>query len=334
MKSITLTLLSSLLSLTCALGQSYYFSQSAGPYADLTENTALTTSEVWDDPQLTIPIGFDFTFYDTTISTIYLDDWGYGAELSIDTSEIGTYGLLIPYGSDIMDRGYTFTAGGATASQSTISYKLEGSSGSRVLKIEWKNVGFYSEIEADDLSTDFTNFQLWLFEGSNNIEMHYGPNSITQPVLCYEGETGTYIGMFPQFDFDNEVPTEDGLELSGKPDNAVASTTSTIYENYMDGVIPNGTIYKFSMSPATVQEPQANQVRVDVHPNPAHDQITVSISNSQKVQAVEIITTTGSVVLSTDSAFEPIDISELAVGVYLVNVSTENSVHTSKLMKK
>ena len=41
--------------------------------------------------------------------------------------------------------------------------------GRRVLKIEWKNAGIYEEYYDDKVSNDYINFQLWLYEGTNDI---------------------------------------------------------------------------------------------------------------------------------------------------------------------
>ncbi|MDB4088086.1 hypothetical protein N9544_00525 [Flavobacteriales bacterium] len=140
----------------------YTFSTRTGTYTNLTGATSLTNGGTWDDPQLTIPIGFNFTLFNSTISTIYIEDYGLGADLTITDTETGIVPFFTPFISDIIDRGYDFIVGdAATGGLSPISYKLSGISGSRILKIEWKNAGFYSDIDDNGISTDYVNFQLW-----------------------------------------------------------------------------------------------------------------------------------------------------------------------------
>jgi hypothetical protein len=57
---------------------------------------------------------------------------------------------------------------------SPINYELSGSSSNHVLKIEWRNAGFYHDNSSNKI--DFISFQLWLYEDANNIEMRYGPH--------------------------------------------------------------------------------------------------------------------------------------------------------------
>lgn len=56
-----------------------------------------------------------------------------------------------------------------TNSGGSVSYKLIGSSGSYILKIEFKDMGFVDYVTGTSM-----NFQIWLYEASNKIEFRYG----------------------------------------------------------------------------------------------------------------------------------------------------------------
>lgn len=87
--------------------QSYDFSVSTGTYTDLEGIISLNDSLTWEDPEYVIPIGLDFQYFGSTINEIIMDEWGLGAELSTEPSDAGeAHALLIPYGADIIDRGY------------------------------------------------------------------------------------------------------------------------------------------------------------------------------------------------------------------------------------
>lgn len=77
-------------------------------------------------------------------------------------------------------------------SLSPVSYQVTGTSPSRIIKVQFKN--FYAVCQ--DTSEDYiVNNQIWLYEKSNKIEYHFGPNLITDLNV-----TNYYIGII---DYDN-----------------------------------------------------------------------------------------------------------------------------------
>ena len=319
-----------------AQSQFYNFSVSTGSYSDLTGSTSLNNGITWDDPQFNIPIGFNFQYFNTTMNQIFVEDWGLGGELTSDTSETGILPLLIPYGADIIDRGSdTINFIGQAGSLSPLSYKLEGNIGSRILKIEWKNVGFYSDIDDDNISTDFTNFQLWLYEGTNDIEIHFGPNSITQPNLAFDDETGSYVGLFPEYDFDNDSLISNGIVLSGNPSSPNALSVDSIYANFLNGVIPNGVIYKFTNTAVGISEFTGNFVDVSIYPNPSDGFINFSSDKMElSIKSISVLNTSGQTVKGFNYTSNAIDISDLNSGIYFVQIKTKSGISTKRLIKK
>ncbi|WP_299253817.1 T9SS type A sorting domain-containing protein [uncultured Aquimarina sp.] len=270
--------------------QSYELSTSTAAYINLTSSTSLNNTAPWDDPEFAIPIGFDFEYFDITINQIYIDDWGFGAGLTTNPNETGTLPVLIPYGADIADRGYDFNNENATTgSLSNISYLVEGSVGNRILKIEWNNVGFHSDIFVDGISTDFTNFQMWLFEGSNDIEIHFGPNSISNPDESFDGEAGSLIALIPSYNFGTEVLEENATFLSGNPINPTVILSTVDDNTFLDGVIPNGTIYKFTRSTLSTEEFRS-VTKLELFPNPSNDVISISgITTNEKYEIYNLL---------------------------------------------
>lgn len=317
--------------------QSYTFSVSNGSYSDLVGGISLNNGMTWDDPQFTIPIGFNFQYFDITISHLFIEDFALGGLLTNDTSETGIIPLLIPYGADIIDRGYDFNADSSTTgSLSNISYLIEGAAGNRILKIEWKNVGFYSELGDDNISTDYTNFQLWLYEGTNDIEIHFGPTSVTQPSLSYDGETGTYVTFISEYDIENGVLINDGIILEGN----ASSPTMKLFSNFdsltfLNGTIPNGTIYKFSNNNTGIFEFKNSTIDVLIYPNPSNDYFNVVFAKEDiKVDSLSILNTYGKTVKEISYVGNGIDISDLTNGVYFVQINTAKGQSTKKLIKK
>src|SRR5687767_8853493 len=131
MKKILLAFVIAIVTQVSVFAQTYSFSATSGTYADLVSPTVVSGTTPWTDTIFaTIPIGFPFTFQGNTYSTFYLDNYGdaYMFEPTTQTLQ-GIYA----FDTSLEDRG-------TTTSASPFSYTLTGTAGSRILKIEWKNV--------------------------------------------------------------------------------------------------------------------------------------------------------------------------------------------------
>ena len=315
--------------------QTYDFNITNGNYTDLIGSISLNNGQIWDDPNYTIPIGFNFKYFDTIVDQIHINDWGYGGLLTMKLNDVGKQYILSPYGTDIIDRGEADTI--QPTSQSNISYLQEGTIGNRILKIEWNNVGFYGEVDDLETANDFTNFQMWLHEGSNLIEVHFGPKSILNPTLAFEGETGPSLLLSHSYDFDNDSILKTTYLLSGPP--LAANMIQTIYSDsiegiFLDGIIPNGTIYQFTLneiSTAGIGKEKNLEIGFTISPNPASDFITVTNSSKQiDIVQANIINIAGKTV-KTVKAIETIDISTLPTSLYILKIKTKDG--QSKSMK-
>ncbi len=327
--------------LSLAHSQDYNFSVTNGTYSNLTESTSLNNGMTWDDPQFQVPIGFSFEYFNTAITELFISGWGYGGELTTSESAEGTAPYLSPFGSDLIDRGYDFFLDTITSgSLSNISYKLDGTAGSRVLKIEWNNAGFFSDIYDDFVSTDFVNFQLWLYEGSNDIEIHFGPSSITNPELSFDSLSGTYIGLFSSLNFDDYGETASGIALLGNPSSPTATNVSTAFSlnDYMNGAPSNGTIYKFSTGVNVGLLSHSTRSKdFSIYPNPSKDFIRISSNkiNALDIQSVAIIDIKGQLIKQVNSLTDnKIDISDLNTGVYTVRITSNSEIINKKLIKE
>lgn len=318
--------------------QSYNFSVSTGNYSDLNGSISLNNGMTWDDPAFSIPIGFNFQYFNETIDHIYITEEGLGATLTTDSNQSGTLPILIPYGADIIDRGYDFDIGEApSGSLSNISYILEGTTGSQILKLEWNNVGFYSELDENEVSNDFTNFQLWLYEETNVIEIHFGPNSINYPFLSFDGETGSNIALVPQFNFYSYEIIGNGYGLNGNPSspNFVTINDDSFYLNFLNGIIPNGTIYKFSPAELGLSKLENIDEKLLLYPNPSINKFNVSFDgDDQEIHGVTILNMTGKVIKEIIYTKDEIDVSDLNPGVYLVKIYTSKGEIYKRFVKK
>lgn len=162
---------------------SYFLEIETDTYTDLEEATELTSiGDFWDDPEYNIPIGFSFDFYGETYTNTQIIGLGLGSWLAFqDPYTVDSINFLIPYFDDLADIETI-----DSLNQSTISYTTEGLVGERILKIQWKDCGFYEEIFGTGTANNTLSFQLWLFEGTNNIEVRFGPSMLPDSATVHD----------------------------------------------------------------------------------------------------------------------------------------------------
>lgn len=311
--------------------QSYNFTQSTAVYSDLANSTDLTMGMPWDDPALLIPVNFPFFYFGNSVDNIYID-YGLGGVMvmGVDTINI-TASLFVADNADLIDRGYL-----STSSLSPISYETTGTANNRILKIEWKNVGFYSELMLDSVSSDFVNFQIWLYESDNSIELHYGPNSISQPWLSYDGYTGTSIALVSQLNYFSGSPSNSWLNLHGDANNPSYSVRlATDTPLFFSNIIPNGTVYRFTPFTVGLDESQKVSTEAFISPNPVSNRLSVSNIDEMEISSMKIYDLKGQEVKSTIStSINDIDVSELESGVYILQLIGNKGMKQLKFIKK
>lgn len=302
----------------------YNFEVANIPYLDLTGSTSLNNGVVWDDPGYTIPLGFSFNISTYTFDTVYILDWSTGSIVSSNPVDGDVIPIFSPITQDIIDLGY-----GAGISESNISYKTEGTAGSRIFKLEWNNVGFFH----DSTEADFMNLQLWLYEGSNMIEYRYGASSINNPVESFEGETGPQISLGTSYDSTTFLMADNGYFLS---ENPVSPTITTLMAGdpvvftALQGMMPSGTVYRFIQQPLAVNE--FKNVAFEVYPNPVKEYLNLTYATN--IQHISILNELGQNIKQIYGSSQGVDVSDLQSGVYFVKIETSEGIGTQKFIKQ
>lgn len=311
MKKITLILMLSIG--LCVHAQNYTFNQITATYADLTGTTSLNNGAIWDDPEYPLTLPFSININGVLINSFNVSD---GFMVQNATTPI--LNVLAPFSMDLIDRG-----DGGTTSLSPISFKTDGTVGSRITKIEYKNCGsFY-----DDNLSMFINFQVWLYEGTNVIEYRYGPRSITSAAVFYDGDTGALIGL-------GASDANDNITNANFLTGAAASPTLSTSVNLIPitGTPPANTVYRFT--PTTLSSESIQKSIVSVYPNPFNDKLVVEVLENDfsysiyDIQGKEIQTETNK--LKNDI----IDTNLISSGIYFLKIVTENESITQKIIKK
>jgi hypothetical protein len=319
----------------------YSFSTRLEPYVPLTASTPLTAGVVWDDTLLTIPIGFTFKWAlnNRNLDTILFDTYGImSAPADYTVTTFFPDRVIAPYIADLCDR--SFNVGGSAVSP--ISYSTSGVVGNRICKLEIKNAGMYNDISG----TDVVNFQIWLYEGSNIIEFHYGYQSVTDIPNAFDGDDGPRIGLYyettidlPNFDFFIDTCSY------VKGDSATAgiqySTSQIDFYNPpgdfpFNGLPGNGQVFRFTPNTANSIPQEANLSFQEVRVFPTPFDQDLSIQHDGQLENYVIRDMHGRTIRSgkLSGRQATLDMSSFRQGNYLLTLIHRNMQQKSFLISK
>jgi hypothetical protein len=316
MKKILLILITALFIQNVALAQQgYTFSQTTGTYADLASPNIVSGSG-WDQDNYEIPVGFNFTYDNLTVDSIIVDDNG---------SIYFTDGTVLKS----IDGFYADLAASTTNTPSNISYLLTGAAGSRILKVQWKNAGFYGTTSV--LPNEYVNFQVWLYEGSHKLEVHVGSSVITSTSTIFGTAGGPDVGLALTITQQNFS----GIYLQGSPSapTIVNLTNATTFPSLSAPPV-NGTIYSFSRNVSGVIKDLDNAA-VIVYPNPTVAILNITgLAEGKEPATVRIFDLLGKVVLTeTLNVNNKVDLSRLNKGTYFLEIINGKSRIGKNIMK-
>ncbi len=198
-KRLLLLSIAALLCLTASAQFNYVFKDTTTPYAPLTGATSLNGGNIWFGDNFQAPVPFTWKLD----STIVLNKLGVVTQLATacaDTADFSDVnGFMFADVTLLVDRG----ALGFT-SLSPIRYRTTGTSPSRIFKMELFNAGFGNEYFNNGTLNDSICVQIWIYETSNIVELHYGPSRINTPGDYFaSGGAAPLIGYIKHADFFN-----------------------------------------------------------------------------------------------------------------------------------
>ena len=156
--------------------EDYTCSSSVETYTPLGSTATVLSPTTEDDGYATVNLPFAFTFGSTSMtagSSIYMSVNGF---ITLNTSYSsttppysGSYNVISPLGHDLHLR-----------SSGQLKSEVSGTAPDRVFTLQWSNVESYS-------AGNVYNFQVKLYEGSNDIKFCYGNSTVTasKSVYCF-----------------------------------------------------------------------------------------------------------------------------------------------------
>lgn len=311
MKKITLLLMPLFAALGLSAQNVYEHSVSQQAYTDLTDATSINMGQVWDwDDFGPFAMPFEFTVAGDEITHFgYYDD---SFVLVIADGGEDDYYDIFTSAAFIQDRTYN-----SGMSSSPLSYKVEGEAGSRILKLEAKNVGLEEDPEGD--GHYFMNFQIWLYESDNAIEIRYGESNITDiSVLGTDdiflmGLGGLENAYLLYGDSDN--PTYGEFTEETFPAGGVT----------LDAFPAEGTVYRLAPDEVAGVNDWVVQT-VTLYPNPVSNVLNFT-SRGFTGGEYNIYDITGKMVKQgalNNTGSGQINVGHLSAGVYTINIDGQN----------
>lgn len=291
----------------------YSFTQEQAPYVELESATELAMP-VWDSVAV-IDLDADaFTFFRRPF------------RLTGETPfEVGGYGFVRAWDdSSVMVVDGLFTPLTSRSEGTSVSYRLDGAPGDRVLKVQWKNVGLPT-----GLDSDFANLQIWIHQRSGVIELRYGPSSIKGPNAF--NTNGPWAGAFTSpSDFTRMT---EKCWITGSPAKPTYDTSRTFTFRRLNGAPTAGTLYRLTPR-ATLEAPAAPRSHgMILIPNPANDRVRLAAPSERPV-AVRFVDAEGNVARRSVVAAGAVEIAldGLPAGAYVVELEDAGRISRTKLM--
>jgi hypothetical protein len=284
-------------------------------YTEIEQDTLVFT-EMWFNEIKEIPIGFDFNFYGQTFNKVTA--WNESLFFDYDNESHFIY----PFESFLCDRG--IPSPGSIA-LSPITYVTEGGGGNQIFKFQVKNAGF-----TQGIADDFTNFQVWLYETSNIIELRYGETNIVSASPWQDDHTGPIVVLVESLDSELII-------LEGNP-----SAPNLTYLNPIDSTSEllgltsatfNGLVYRFTPTLTSIKE-DLNIFEVNIWPNPTSGLLNITSVVTNKEIFYSVFDTNGHTIVDKSIYKESINTSIWPKGYLIIQLSQNNQIRTFKILKQ
>jgi len=331
-----------IINLAVAQNERYDFASSNEPYVNLTQGEPVffNPNDDWADFDQLLELDADFGF---TVNILGLD----GEEMFNfltpallvstfdDEADDPVLPFLLPTTTQLQNRG---VIPGNAPSQ--ITFQTIGDPGSQIFKLEYRDVGFANESFLDDPSQDmFTNFQIWIYEGSGCIEYRYGETNITDPDLIYDGDNGSSSGLFrslsSQLDGDTVLYAIYTTGDAQNPTVFEGENTAEEAGNEAIGFPGEGVVYSFCPEIEVNTTDLNTELDWEVYPNPTSDILTIKLNEINSAE-FRLLSMNGQTVRTgiINDQDQKIDVSDLSKGIYMLFLLTDEGIATKRFWKQ
>ena len=306
------------------------FTISNQTYTNLSNSTVIT-NQGWDDFDTTVPLGFNFTLFGQSNDSLFFNsDFNLGADFAL-THDGTTQGVGMF--TDLVDRSSI-----PTNAPSVVSYKVDVVNSKKIAKLEWRNAGFLGELGNNSTTDDSVNFQIWLYENNNEVEVHFGSSSIVSDyadIFTFEKPLVVFIknanAQTQSLDWlyyvsSTTTPKVDSINLVG------LITANTLgYDTWPS----SGTVFRFAKPTLGVNSIKLNDY-TSVYPTAITTQCTVDITKNNFNGYVALLDMQGKTVKlqQASTGKNVLDLSGLATGSYTLNIRNSEESVFYKIVKQ
>jgi Secretion system C-terminal sorting domain len=252
--------------------------------------------------------------------------------LSLGKKGSKEFDMLVPLNSDLQKSKPT-----DNLPDFSISYKIEGELGNRVITVQWKNlIPAYLTKPSDNF-----NFQVVLYEKDQSVEYVFGKLPLDPYIFFIFGSQERLMSIYFMDDFtslsDPIFKFIYALYDYAPVGNIIFGSYNQIggyYENaefsYLGGSLVVGSSFRFLYKPNEAKD--LFDSSFIIYPNPSSDYIYLSWSNNE-VDDITITDLMGKSYIAGKPA-DAIDVSNLPSGLYILNFSDGGKIIGSKTFVK
>lgn len=326
MKNALLSAAFAITTVSAAAQNPYTLSVRTQPYAHLT-TAPVNDTTAWMQGNFSTTLPFAFNLAGQPLSRFNLKT----ANVSPATDTTDPVSGFVMMGSNFVDRGLM-----TGRSRSPIRFQTTGVAPSRIFKAEVQGAGFFEEMLSQSTQNDSVNLQVWLYEGSHIVELHYGPSKISANP-DYFADGGPTAGFVRGLDF-TAGTFQKLYGLTGSPSAPVVDSFS--FGNQEEGLTAYpapGTVYRFTprgFTPASIAS-QSELALSAMYPNPFTDELTFRYGGRGTVD-YQIFAMNGAKLIQGQAGYgeHHVNVSNLIPGAYLVRLSSANEVRSAQFVKR
>jgi hypothetical protein len=178
--------------------------------------------------------------------------------------------------------------------------------------------------------------------GANNAFITWSPN--TSGASCYilsYGIAGTNPNNWPQFLIPHPGNTLEALNLLPNNEyNVIIKTNCTLCSFRSGTITPASTPVSFRTRAAKVMGSEQEEAFIQVYPNPSTGLLTLDFTSFKETQgALRVIDIAGKIIFEQNISVNvgenvfPIDLTDFAEGIYLLEVRTPNMIKSIKIIR-
>ena len=218
----------------------------------------------------------------------------------------------------LMDRGRN-----AGIAKSDIRYATAGTAGSRIFKLEVYNAGFEVEFFDNGELKDSISFQMWLYEGSDIVELRYGSSMVSnfskyffpKMAVGYVKNMDTNTGNFEKF-----------YLLNGTAAAPVLDSITSFSNKGLSTIPVSGTVYRFTpKGKASGIVQVAAGTLAKVYPTQCSNQVTIERTGTAPLSYI-IISSNGQLAAqgTAGGSRTAVDLSGMTAGSYFIKLVDGN----------